>query len=344
MHLTSLVNVLCLHAEERGLAAGRRWMTLSRSSLLAFICVPLLAHASAVAPPFHSVREPDDGYVWLTVGDVDNIKFEGYFGWFAGRGSVLYEYRIAQSEVLTAQHLEFVQAYWPFYDGDPLSEHFTGMFITGWRQGNGYVYESMPGWEDAPNTMSMRMAARFCNWLHNGKVNEQWAFDKGVYDTSTFTRNPDGSYNDDYTRAPDARYWIPTADEWLKAVYYDPDRHGPGKGGWWIHPGSSDERLRIEYPENGGQTNGGLWEWYNSRLPAGMYPDVRTPWGLLDASGGASEHTTDGYSFGSSCLDDMLFVHHYDRAGQPHNSNGGRPDRGFLDGLRLAKPVRTPGK
>jgi len=165
MGLTSTPKVPYLHANIRGLVAERRWMTLSRTSLLAFTCISLLAHASAVAPPYHSLREPDDGYVWLTIGDVNNPKFEG-------RGSIPYEYRIAQTEVLTPQYLEFVRAYWPFYEGDPLSEDFLGLFIYGRRQGNGYVFEVMSGWDDAPNTMSPRMTARFCNWLHNGKVGE----------------------------------------------------------------------------------------------------------------------------------------------------------------------------
>ncbi len=315
-------------------------MTLGRISLLAFICASLLAHVSAVAPPTLTAREVDDGYVWLTVGDVNNVKFNGHAGWFEGRGSIPYEYRIAQTEVLTPQYLEFVRAYWPFYEGDRLSEDFLGLFISGRRQGNGYVFEVLPGWEDAPNTMSLRMAARYCNWLHNGKVNEQWAFDKGVYDTSTFTRNPDGSYNDDYTRAPDARYWIPDAGEWLKAVFYDPNRNGPGRGGWWSRPASSDSPLKIGYPTEGGQTNASLWEWYSSRLPAGMYPHIQTPWGLLDASGGVSEHTSDKYALGSTFLDQEVFVDLFDTAGQVHTHTWDGPDRGYLDGLRLAKPAR----
>ncbi len=314
-------------------------MNLVRFTLLSAACVALSASAPrASTPPVSSARDTeDDGYVWRVVTDINNPKFEGRVGWFEGRGSVPYVYQIAQTEVLTRQYLEFVRAYWPYYGGDPRSEDFTGMFITARREGNGYTYEAMAGWENSPNTMSLRMAARFCNWLHNGKMNEKWAFESGVYDAATFTRNPDGTYNDDYTRAPGAKYWIPTADEWLKAVYYDPDRYGPDRGGWWKQPGGSDAFLKVGYPPDG-QTNGSLWEWYSSYLPAGMYPDVTTPWGLLDASGGVSEHTTDGYSFGSSFLDDgPEVVREHDKAGQPVHSTHRYPDTGYLDGLRLAK-------
>lgn len=303
--------------------------------------VAVNARSLSVAPPALTARAAqDDGYVWCTVGDLNNVEFEGYAGRFEGQGSIPYYYKIAKSEVLTRQYLEFVEAYWPFYNGDPRSDELLGLFITGRQQGNGYVFSILPGWEEAPNTMSLRMAARFCNWLHNGKVSEQWAFEQGVYDTSTFTRNPDGSYNDDYTRSADARYWIPTSGEWLKAVYYDPNRYGPGQGGWWHQPARSETPLKLGYPPEG-QTNASLWEWYTSYLPAGMYPEVQTPWGLLDASGGVTEHTvgTFAYALGSTFLDQDWTVAHFDNAGEPHTHTWRYPERGYLDGLRLAKPA-----
>ncbi len=317
-------------------------MNLVRFTVLSAACIALIAAVPRASnPPVRSARDTeDDGYVWCVVSDINNPKFEGYAGWFEGEGSIPYEYQIAQTEVLTWQYLEFVRAYWPYYGGDPRSEDFTGLFITARREGNGYAYEAMPGWENSPNTMSLRMAARFCNWLHNGKVNEKWAFESGVYDAGTFTQNPDGTYNDDYTRSPDAKYWIPTPGEWLKAVFYDPDRYGTGKGGWWHQPASSEVPLKIGLPPEG-ETNASLWQWYSSNLPAGMYPKIRTPWGLLDASGGVSEHTSRGYALGSTFLDTDYFVVYYDTAGQVHTYARLHPDRGYLDGLRLAKPAKV---
>ncbi len=326
-------------------------MTLTRISLLAFICVSLLAHASAVAPPTLTAREVDDGYVWLTVGDPGNRAFGGLEGgpvlmltWkqFAGRGSVPYHYQVTETEVLVWQYLEFVEAYWPNYDGDPRSIDLTGDFIFGERRGNGYVYEIIPGWDDVPTNMSLRNAARFCNWMHNGKVNQEWAFLGGAYDATTFTRNEDGSFNDKYVRSPDAQYWIPNLDEWLKAVYYDPDRFAPGLGGWWRYPGSADERLVVALPSEGGETNGSLWNWYENRLlPAGMYPHVRTPRGLLDASGGFAELTEDGYGMGSSFFDnnpEMVWLN--DLAGIFSHDARVFPDKVAGSGLRSVKPHR----
>ncbi len=143
--------------------------------------------------------------------------------------------------------------------------------------------------------MSWRIAARYVNWLHNGKKDSQEAFESGVYDTSTFTENPDGSFNDQITHSLGAAFWIPTLDEWLKAVYYDPTLNG-NTGGWWEQPGSSDDPLTVG-PPGEGQTNASAWTGWDPAFPlgAGFYPEVQTPWGLLDASGGMAEWTEELY-------------------------------------------------
>ena len=125
-----------------------------------------------------------------------------------------------------------------------------------------------------------------------------------MYDASTFTRNEDGTFNDDYTRSPDARYWIPNVDEWLKAAYYDPNRFGPGLSSWWDFPNKTDQPLFIGFPaESGeipiptqvarqgitGETNGSLDNFPAKGMSAGSYPWVQSPWGLRDVSGGLSE-------------------------------------------------------
>ncbi len=292
--------------------------------------------------------DPIDDYDfnWLTISDVGNVAFEGdHIGRFAGYGSVDYQYRIAQTEVTTTQYFEFVNAYWPYYtDFHPLSSNFTGSFIGGNSGGGGYVYGMYEGWENAPIEISTRNAARYCNWLHNGKVNEEWAFLTGAYDATTFTKNQDGTYNDDYTRLEGAKYWIPSVSEWMKAVYYDPNKDGEGQGGWWDYTNGSDTPSVVGLPEDGGETNASLWDWYyDPLLPAGMYPDVQTPWGLLDASGGMSEITEDrpygyGYAFGSNMFD--FFPSAWDIVGGSRTDNF--PDWTIDRGLRLATNVPAP--
>jgi hypothetical protein len=111
---------------------------------------------------------------------------------------------------------------------------------------------------------------------------------------STFGTNPDGTFTDQATRSPGARYWIPSLDEWLKAVHYDPNKNGPGQGGWWESPNGTDVPL-IAGPPGIGQTSAGDFDWptYPGDIPLGSYSDVLSPWGLWDVSGGAAEWTEE---------------------------------------------------
>ena len=205
-------------------------------------------------------------------------------------GSVPYEYRISRTELTVEQHFEFVQAYAPFWKGNPGASEFIGVWIS-WN-GSGYAID--PGYEKKAASMGWRTAARYCNWLHNGKVNEPWAFEDGAYDTSTFGTNPDGTLTDQPAHHPDARFWIPTHNEWAKAAHYDPNRYGEGLEGYWLYPDAGQEPLISGYPWEGGETDAGIEiKPGYTYLDVGSYPDVRSPWGLLDLSGGRREWCED---------------------------------------------------
>lgn len=197
-------------------------------------------------------------------------------------GAVNYTFAIAKKEINIGQWWEFVQAYAPFYTGNPYSIEILGQGI--------YVdpvtHEFTQNGSNplVPDIQSWRMAARYCNWLHNGKAQNKAAFESGAYDTSTFYRNVAGDYMDVTRRMPGARFWIPNLDEWSKAVYFDPHRE-PGKDGYWLFTGTRDVPPISGLPEEGGQTNAGTWV----ALIGGSYPNVKSPWGLLDTSGGSRE-------------------------------------------------------
>lgn len=72
-------------------------------------------------------------------------------------------------------------------------------------------------------------AARFCNWLHNGQ---------GSGSTGTGAYTLTGAMSGIVLRNSDARFWIPTEDEWYKSAYYDPTKGGTG--GYWLDPTRSD--------------------------------------------------------------------------------------------------------
>lgn len=201
-------------------------------------------------------------------------------------GAVGYEFRITRTEVTTSQWVEFAQAYAPFYAGQLNASAIAGTFMSWNSSQQRYVYSPLasnwaidPSWENA---------ARMCNWLHNGRVNEAWAFESGAYDTSTFTINADGSANHQMSRSPGAQFWIPSYDELVKAIFYDPDRYGQGQEGYWLYPNRSDSPPISGLPQNGGTTNAGLFLPY---ADVGMYPNAASAWGVLDGSGSETEMT-----------------------------------------------------
>jgi formylglycine-generating enzyme required for sulfatase activity len=205
--------------------------------------------------------------------------------------------------------------------------------------------------------VSWRTAAIYCNWLHNGKSTDAAAFMSGAYDVSTFSASDFPTFTDQASRSPGARYWIPSWDEWLKAVHYDPLKPNldGSLGGWWQGPLGSDA-LPVYGPPvgfpNGSAANQANSDWsgpnFPGRLvPLGSYPNAQTPWGLLDAAGGTGEWTESIYTVQSrmsrisegSEWDD-------DASGDEIFLLGGtfRPNTSSTDiGLRIATSIPQPG-
>ncbi len=242
--------------------------------------------------------QPDEnGYEWAVIthpGNRHTIPEETPFRPDVPIGGVDYIFRMATTEVTVGQWFEFVSAYAPFYSldfgiADPA---FTGQSIN-YSFAGLWIYGDIS--HQRPSDMSWEYAARYCNWLHNGKINEQWAFESGAYDTATFTFNPDGTPNHQFRRSPGARYWIPSLDEWTKAAHYDPDRYGPGQEGYWLYPNGSNERSRGGglLPKEGGERNAGPF-WEGWPIDVASFPHVRSPFGLLDASGGIAGWLEEG--------------------------------------------------
>ncbi len=247
--------------------------------------------------------DPLSGIDFVTVGAVGNRGYDGPDpqGLVGGRGGVSYEYKIGRFEITTSQWLDYYNAFSARSDAVPASQLGLPVFWGATRDtsyaGPGTRYRLVA---DANAGMfpvgglSWRQAAMYCNWLHHEKSTTLAARQNGAYDAATFGFSSPGVFTDQATHHPSARYWIPTLDEWLKAVHYDPNATGPGgeQGRWWQQPHGTDTTL-IYGPPGAGQANSGFslpgFGEYN--IPLGSYPSVRSPWGLLDAAGGASEWT-----------------------------------------------------
>ncbi|MCL4221288.1 MAG: SUMF1/EgtB/PvdO family nonheme iron enzyme [Phycisphaerales bacterium] len=310
------------------LSSARAWVAMAASTL---------ATTAALAGPV-----PDYGHDFVVIGDPGNRPVnqeEGprFYPPYATEplsvGSVNYRYRMARTEVTVGQWLDFVNAYARYYDGPTNWSEFTSTWIV-YDHGS-EQYRALAGTENYAANMGWRYAARYCNWLQNGQSLDQAAFESGAYDTSTFGENPDGSFTDQLHHSPDALFWIPTLDEWTKAMHWDPSKND-GEGGYWRYPTSSDG-APIPGAPGSGETNAGTGEFYD----VGAYADAMSPWGLLDGSGGLSELLEDTeqqrlsrYARGSSWSRSVYF----DQIDALLTDSVGFSG----DGLRLASAVPPP--
>ncbi len=167
-------------------------------------------------------------FEWVTVGNAGNAADPA-----TGLGSVLYEYRISAHEVTNAQYAAFLNAVAAadptfLYNEEMSDDPWGGIIRSGEDGSYGYAVKADMG--DKPvNYVSFHDAIQFINWLHNGQGNG-----------STET----GAYAIDYVsdlRMVDARYFLPTQDEWYKAAYHQPASQGGDSDDYWQYATRSND-------------------------------------------------------------------------------------------------------
>jgi formylglycine-generating enzyme required for sulfatase activity len=326
-------------------------MNTAQSIIRSLTLLAIAAGALLAAGPASAQPPPDHGHQFATITHPGNRNAAGAELQYLPDlvvGQVNYEYRIARTETTIRQWIEFGNAYLATHPEAPAidTELLSGIL---YAQGRTLRIPN-PQNLDSPMKMSWRMAARYTNWLHNDKAMTREAFDSGAYDTSTFTENPDGSYNDQLTRSPGARFWLPTRNEWVKATFYDPNRYGVGQEGYWRAPNGTDTELISGLPWEGGQTSAGPdFPDLPYALPVGSYSTVQSPWGLWDASGGVREWSEDWDSplpgshrrhLGSNLAN--IFAWAID-VPDPIYGGSDRPTGAESSGFRIASSVPSPG-
>ncbi|MBL9002436.1 MAG: SUMF1/EgtB/PvdO family nonheme iron enzyme [Phycisphaerae bacterium] len=298
----------------------------------------------------NALAQPDpSGIDFVTIGAPGNPAYAGpdINNAATGRGSVPYEYRLGRTEVTTAQWMEFYNAFWGRAPHITLPVRW-GATPTGNPDTPFRLTNSDSGMWPAGG-MTWRTSAMFANWHNNDKRTDLDAVMTGAYDVSTFGFDEGGRFTDQREHTPGARYWIPTYDEWIKGAYYDPNYGGTGIGGWWWNNVNGTNNDPVYGPPGMGQGNAGfdLPGGAHFRIPLMAYPDVVSPWGMLDASGARRE------MFETVRVVDSI---PYRRVlGSSWDSLGTRSDRIFSSGdigaltrdyhlgLRIAASVPSPG-
>ncbi|MBL8745943.1 MAG: SUMF1/EgtB/PvdO family nonheme iron enzyme [Phycisphaerae bacterium] len=316
----------------------------------------------AFAPTAHGGTIPESER-WATITHPGNPAHPppepGGFPTGYGRpvGQVNYEYQISRTETTGSEWFEFVLAYAPFINpAEAGSSSFYSNRVRAVQTAPGvWQYTLRSNAANRSVEVGWRYAARFCNWLHNGKANTAEAFERGVYDSSTFGGNPQAGFTDQRERSPGATYFLPTLDEWIKASFWDPARYNPitGETGYWLYPNGTDMPLVPGAPDMGGQTTVGTFGPGGPTVgmyEVGEYVNVQSPWGLWDVSGGRSEwletaiiDTITGAMLsrgrGGSRDWEIDLTGTADHIDRPRS---GPPD--FTDqGIRLARIVPSPG-
>lgn len=227
-----------------------------------------------------------------------NPPNSNYGGPFGGGD---WDFGIARTELQNSEWIEFMNAF--SHVAIPPDQPWSSVLerqLAGWGIGIGVTRigtgeAGRPIWavDDWGAVRPIRNpgwfgSALFCNWLHNDKSVSLESILTGGYDLRQF----DGSNAVTWAgipRAPDARFWIPTYDEWAVASFYSPDPGGAGPGRWWTHLNMGDAPS-IPGPPGIGETSAG-WEAFPDFLvlPVAAYSDSQSPWGLFDTSGGVYE-------------------------------------------------------
>jgi len=137
-------------------------------------------------------------------------------------GSVSYLFRMGAYEVTNLEYARFLNAkaredsFYRLYDTRMESDAANGGIMRNGANGS-YTYTVKAGFSRKPVVyVSIFSAMRYCNWLHNGGRADS-DMEAGAY--RLLGNIPPNTVN--LTRSASARYYLPDADEFYKAAYYD---------------------------------------------------------------------------------------------------------------------------
>jgi formylglycine-generating enzyme len=195
--------------------------------LLAFVATPLHAISVDVVP----VGNPGNG------SDIN------------GRGSVAYPYQIGKTEVTIGQYTAFLNAVavddvYSLYETWMASDlKIAGISRSG--SPGSYSYSVIASANKPIAYVTWADAARFANWLHNGQPTG--AQNSSTTEDGAYTLN--GAVTFDTVRLikrnENARWFIPSENEWYKAAYHKNDGV---TNNYWDFPTGTDSIPNSDQP------------------------------------------------------------------------------------------------
>jgi formylglycine-generating enzyme len=237
----------------------------------------------------------------VTVGNPGNTGELSGIGSLGGNGpsvtvgAVNYAYKIGQGEVTAGQYTVFLNA---VAKTDTYGLYNSLMWTSGYGcriqqagTSGSYTYSADSAHAVLPvNFVSWGSAARFSNWL----TNSQPTGSQGASTTETGSYTLNGATSAStllaVTRGVDARYVLPTEDEWYKAAFYDPTRNS-GAGGYWNFATRSNTAPTAGPPSSG--ANSANWSPLDpsalNEVDVGSYPQSASYYDTLDQDGNVWE-------------------------------------------------------
>ena len=235
-------------------------------------------------------------------------------------GAVDYTYRIGTTEVTNAQYTTFLNAvagtnrynlYHQIMEDDP-----RGGIIRSGENGS-YTFVTKPLMADKPVVfVTYWDSLRFANWMHNGMPSgapdlNRTATESGAY--ALLGRNVPTLFGRTLNREPDARWFIPSEDEWFKAAYHKNDGV---TGNYYDYPTATDEIPSVATADEFGNisnpgrnivnyANGADWNGLDGNLTTVGSAGVgsASAYGTFDQAGNVDEWTDTNVGFTFRTLD-----------------------------------------
>jgi formylglycine-generating enzyme required for sulfatase activity len=268
-----------------GIGAGARLADLRAfAGALALVLFGLLSPASAVE------------FTWQTVGSIGNAPNTS-----TGLGRVTENYKVSAYETTIAQYTEFLNnshagkqglyGVWNSSIGSTTqnaTEIGVGIERNGTAGSYSYTVKSADFANKPVNFVNWFSAARFVNWYANGQSNAATATETGSY-----TLNGATSGNI-VARNAGAQVFLPSADEWTKAAFYNPQGQD-----YYLWPTQNNATPTAVLPvgnntvatANAANFRGDRNANDTRMTNAGTYVNTTSTYGLFDMLGNVTEMT-----------------------------------------------------